>query len=580
MMRADAIRPLLRDADLLALRDALRGGGDARTVLKIMASGIGAHDADAVAEHAEILLNEMRRRRLEGESFEERAGLFSDDWRVRARAAASYDRSGTAAAPWAMIDEQMTLAAAGDANEVLDGSLAASALAAALRETSDAASRHLRSALHERWLLLEAGEKDVLDRWNEALRGLLPQLAANGIAAGENGETARLKTLLAACALRGRARLRLSGERASTEVIFSLATAAGAQDDEKKRRLAEEAFDETLAASDTVHSLESSSDFLRAARADLAAAEGGDESAARRLSVRLRTGLLRQHPELQERVEKLSSGFARHPDSKKMSGRLRRLHDVVAAVLMENESNSAERARRLGAAASVAAFGFFSDWRPPAEAAGPLCALAVASGDADPEAYDDDRPMTLIADGATPVHLPFGFLKKFLPLTIEAARRRFEVIANDPKTGSALRAKCAALADVAGRLARAGWRTNRSFGAMLGIRFSPRPGEIRDGMRLHDAVPSGSFAARIAWTGKRGRKMTAGALADDDGAPVGYAAYDPLSRELRGRDLHAVYTLGGVRIGHLSFDECGKRLILGDPDGGFVTAPGVIETID
>jgi len=83
-------------------------------------------------------------------------------------------------------------------------------------------------------------------------------------------------------------------------------------------------------------------------------------------------------------------------------------------------------------------------------------------------------------------------------------------------------------------------------------------------------------AERISCEGNRGRTFVCRPHAGADGRAAGYAGFDPLSREFRGRPLRAFYGLDGTRLGRLERHEGGWQVVMGEPGGGFVTAPETI----
>ncbi len=115
-----------------------------------------------------------------------------------------------------------------------------------------------------------------------------------------------------------------------------------------------------------------------------------------------------------------------------------------------------------------------------------------------------------------------------------------------------------------------------SFSEALGI----EPAEIRtDGFRpgrpLYRAALRGTLPTAIICAGKRGRRLRCRAVADHDGAVVGYRAFDLLSRELGGSPLYALYDLSGRRYGYAWTD--GTTIVrMGVPAQGFKTAPETI----
>jgi hypothetical protein len=179
----------------------------------------------------------------------------------------------------------------------------------------------------------------------------------------------------------------------------------------------------------------------------------------------------------------------------------------------------------------------------------------------------------LALDGLVAVHLPDEIFARIKNLTPAAAQRRLEELAvefaDDEDLFEALRSLAEALAPAKD--------AQHSLADFLG---SPAEaivtGQLVHGSRVYEAAPRNHAAPLVS--GKAERQVRVRALSDSEGRHVGFAAFDPLSREFRGRALWAVYDLAGKLVGRLEEDEGGLRFRSGLPTGGFVSVPITIIT--
>lgn len=169
-------------------------------------------------------------------------------------------------------------------------------------------------------------------------------------------------------------------------------------------------------------------------------------------------------------------------------------------------------------------------------------------------------------------HLPDGIIRTYGRLTAAEAASAIDDEAADPRLDADRRRRLETLADA----------LRRSLGAhavscaeALGAEApEARVSEPGPGMKAYRAALEGRRRPLVC-TGKNGRAVRCHAIADGEGAHVGYLAYDALSREFGGRPLYAVYGPDGGRYGYAWADE---RPVIrrGEPEQGFRTAPGHI----
>jgi hypothetical protein len=179
----------------------------------------------------------------------------------------------------------------------------------------------------------------------------------------------------------------------------------------------------------------------------------------------------------------------------------------------------------------------------------------------------------LALDGSVAVNLPDDIFARIKNLTPAAARRRLEELAvefaDDEDLSEALRGLAEALVPAA--------NVHQSLAEHLGFPADVSPqGPLAQGSRVYEAAPRGAVPPVVS--GKADRQVRVWAISDAAGRHVGYAAFDPLSREFRGRALWAVYDLEGQLVGRLEEDEGGLRYRAGLPPGGFVSVPTTIVT--
>jgi hypothetical protein len=165
--------------------------------------------------------------------------------------------------------------------------------------------------------------------------------------------------------------------------------------------------------------------------------------------------------------------------------------------------------------------------------------------------------------------LPEDWRERFASLTAAEAAEELGRLASDPRLDADARATAEFAAEAA--LAHPGAR-RVSFAEALGLADPEiRAARMRPG-RLFRAAPRRGHAAQVLCRGKNGRLIRCRAVADADGALVGYLAFDPLSREYGGRPLFAAYALDGKRQGYAWADEP-AHWRAGRPEQGFVSAP-------
>lgn len=168
--------------------------------------------------------------------------------------------------------------------------------------------------------------------------------------------------------------------------------------------------------------------------------------------------------------------------------------------------------------------------------------------------------------------LPESWRMRFAHLTAAEAAGELMRMASDPRLNDDARAS----ADLAAEAAAAHPGASRvSFAEALGLEAPElRLDAMRQG-RMFRAAPRGKRLARLLCRGKYGRLLRCRAVADADGAMIGYLAFDPFSREIGGRPLFAAYGLDGKRQGYAWADEPAYWRA-GRPEQGFVTAPDSI----
>ncbi len=170
--------------------------------------------------------------------------------------------------------------------------------------------------------------------------------------------------------------------------------------------------------------------------------------------------------------------------------------------------------------------------------------------------------------------LPERWHERFSHVAASDAAEVLERQASDPRAAEAERLMAEALAETL-RAHPNGEAV--SFAEALGIEASElRTNTIRDGESLYRAVPRRRHPMSVICYGKRGRALRCRAVANADGALVGYRAFDPLSRELGARPLYALYTLDGRRYGY-AWAEQQTIAYPGAPKQGFASAPEMIE---
>lgn len=173
------------------------------------------------------------------------------------------------------------------------------------------------------------------------------------------------------------------------------------------------------------------------------------------------------------------------------------------------------------------------------------------------------------------LRLPEGWSERFAHLSAQAAAEILDDIAVDPRVDETARLSAEVLSDA---LKRHADPVHVSFADALGLPDAEfRAAALHPGARVFSAVPRGKYRATAVCKGKHGRKVRCRAVADHDGALVGYLAFDPFSRELAGRPLYAAYALDGNRYGY-AFADASPVIRRGEPEQGFTTAPISIST--
>jgi hypothetical protein len=174
------------------------------------------------------------------------------------------------------------------------------------------------------------------------------------------------------------------------------------------------------------------------------------------------------------------------------------------------------------------------------------------------------------ASSSVAFRLPERWHERFSHVAASDAADALERHANDPRSAEAERLMAEALAETLRAHPDA---ETVSFSEALGIESAAlRTDAFRPGDALLRAAPHGKRPAAILCYGKRGRALRCRAVTNTDGALVGYRAFDPLSRELGGKAVYALYDLAGQRCGYAWADE--QSIVRsGSPAQGFVTAP-------
>lgn len=184
------------------------------------------------------------------------------------------------------------------------------------------------------------------------------------------------------------------------------------------------------------------------------------------------------------------------------------------------------------------------------------------------------RPPCRDASSTVAFRLPERWHDRYSHVAASDAANALERQASDPRSSEAERLMSEALIETLRAHPNA---EMVSFAEALGIEPAElRAAAFRSGDLLLRAAPNGKRKADILCYGKRGRTLRCRAIANADGALVGYRAFDPLSRELGGRALYALYDFAGNRFGYAWAD----RLAIarpGAPPQDFFTAPPRIE---
>lgn len=239
------------------------------------------------------------------------------------------------------------------------------------------------------------------------------------------------------------------------------------------------------------------------------------------------------------------------PDAQERASALSALADALAeqnaARLGLWDGHETEDVRRLGAAAAAAALG-----------RGRVSAPSTARSGSPTVAF----------------RLPERWHEQFSHVAASDAADALERRASDPRATEAERLMAEALAETLRAHPNA---EAVSFAEALGIEPAElRTDAFRPGETLFRAVPRRRHPATVICYGKRGRALRCRAVANADGALVGYRAFDPLSRELGTKPLYALYGLDGRRYGYAWADHHAV-VFLGTPKQGFASAP---ETVD
>jgi hypothetical protein len=476
------------------------------------------------------------------------ARLHSSDWNESAEGMAALDASGRWLSPLtigsiarALYDERRFASA----KLLKGGVVVAQAVAAALREEDNG------GAFRDAWRALGTGERDIIHVLSAQVDRSETGFAENGKHMGHDRQRVKAEALVAGRLLIGQAMLRDANLENDVLTVFQLAaTYFGTR--RVVRSLGEAGYRDTQSdvLRDGAKLFEPPSRIRLRIREEGAAdaREGGQAQPVRLVACRVSDA--GDTSDGRDKAERLVA------DAKGVN-------DGLSGVW-----RSGGMERLLGAAAIGAVSGFSAGWREPRPMPiGRPHGIELAEAYFDREAHDHDEDVTLIVDGAVPHLMAKTDLDRLLILSVSSTSARLLELGYD------------ALSEIVAERVHA-WRNDRvSFARFLSHPGFKTPiGNLNQGLRVYDAAPTGRYVARLAREGKQGRAVVCQALADGEGRLVGYAAFDALSGEFRGEGRYAVYALNGGRAGHLAFDEGGKRVMLGDPCGGFVTAPGSFES--
>ncbi|WKZ29649.1 MAG: hypothetical protein QY323_02870 [Patescibacteria group bacterium] len=170
--------------------------------------------------------------------------------------------------------------------------------------------------------------------------------------------------------------------------------------------------------------------------------------------------------------------------------------------------------------------------------------------------------------------LPEQWHERFSHVAASDAAEALERRSHDPRASEAERLMAEALAET---LAAHPHAETVSFAEALGIEAAPlRTDDLRAGEPLFRAVTRARHPMFIVCSGKRGRALRCRAVANTEGALVGYRAFDPLSRELGKKPLYALYDLEGRRVGYAWADRQAVACF-GAPEQGFASAPASLD---
>jgi len=224
-----------------------------------------------------------------------------------------------------------------------------------------------------------------------------------------------------------------------------------------------------------------------------------------------------------------------------LARRVAELNDARGALWDDGDG---ETARRMGAAAGIAAFGRGSVTAPAPAARGTRGIHA---------------------------HLPVEVLRKHARLAASEAAEAIEDEASDPRLDDDRRRRLESICD---ELRRHPAPHAVSCAEALGMEPpEASTGALRPGMKVYRVAQGGRRP--LVCAGRNGRAVRCRPVAGSDGASVGYLAFDALSREFKGRPLYAVYALDGSRYGY-AFAEGRPIVRRGEPEQGFMTAPETI----
>lgn len=211
------------------------------------------------------------------------------------------------------------------------------------------------------------------------------------------------------------------------------------------------------------------------------------------------------------------------------------------------DGHDAETVRRLGAAA-----------------------LAAATGRSSNASHVPKRD----ASSTVAFRLPERWYERFSHVAASDAAEALERQATDPRASEVERLMAEALAETLRANPNA---ETVSFAEALEIEPADlRTDTFRSGDALMRAATNGKRMTDILCVGKRGRPLRCRPVANAEGAFVGYRAFDPLSRELGGRGIYALYDLAGNRFGYTWADP--QAMVRpGAPQQDFFTAPEHID---